>query len=151
MRGSRRFGNVGLCLVSSRFWTRRSQELRGDQMTDDGRGLLELVGEYAAAASLHDKGTRAGDRNLTNRSHDRLASVYRTLRGRGIDAQNTLLTLLEHADPAVRLWAGAHALEFASEHGEPVLNALAAGPPSPEQLDAKYTLMQWRDGTLKFP
>lgn len=72
-----------------------------------------LVDEYAMAASLHGEGTGMGDRNLTNRSHDRLAAAYRTLRSQGIDAQNVLLPLLEHADPAVRLWASAHALEFA--------------------------------------
>ena len=53
-------------------------------------------------------------------THAEIAAVYRELRRRGPDDQGALLELLQHDDAGVRLWAAAHALEFAPERGEPV-------------------------------
>jgi len=107
------------------------------------------VTKYAAAAALHGKATHEGDSDLANRSYEELASIYRSLRERG--ERDRLLPLLEHADPAVRGWAAAHALEFAPERAVTVLTALASGPPSPERLTAQMTLQEWRKGKLTFP
>lgn len=115
------------------------------------RDISDLITEYINAASIHGKGTREGDRDLTKRGHDRLSRAFRELCEHGQTAQQALLPLLEHADPAVRLWASAHALTFAPDRAHRVLSTLAAGPPSPEQLGAKYTLLEWDKGTLKFP
>jgi hypothetical protein len=58
--------------------------------------------------------------------------------------------LLEDPDPGVRAWPAAHALEFAPELGENVLEALAAEG-GLTGFDAEMTLEVWRGGTLKFP
>src|SRR5438105_3206183 len=100
--------------------------------------ISELVAEYERAASAHGVATRTGDRTMSNRAHHRLSSVYRILRERGLDAQKALLPLLDNVDPAVRLWAGAHALEFAPDQGRETLAILESGTASPEQMAAKY-------------
>jgi hypothetical protein len=61
-----------------------------------------------------------------------------------------LLSLLDHPSNAVRAWAAFHALEFAPQEAEPVLEDLSKIP-GIEGLDSEITLREWRKGTLKFP
>ncbi|HEY2853608.1 MAG TPA: DUF2019 domain-containing protein [Gemmatimonadaceae bacterium] len=113
--------------------------------------IEHLVAEYEAGAELHGRGTHEGDHKLANAGYEKLASAYRQLRERGLEAQMALLPLLSHADPAVRAWVAAHALEFAPTRGEAVLQQIMSGPPSPERLSAQMTLREWKKGTLQFP
>ena len=55
-----------------------------------------------------------------------IAAVYRELRTR--ESESALSDRLNSEDPGVRVWAGAHALEFAPERGEPTLGELAELP-----------------------
>jgi hypothetical protein len=107
------------------------------------------VSVYAEAAAAHGHATAEGDSRSANAAHDRLAAVYRELRAEGERAR--LLPLLKHAHPAVRTWAAAHALEFAPDQGERVLEEVAATEHSILGFDAKQTLSVWREGGLSFP
>src|SRR5687767_13368223 len=82
----------------------------------------ELLQAYEHAAAEHGRALLAANRQATNRAYDRVAAAYRELRSRA--ATHQLLPLLKSADPNVRAWAAAHALEFAPEQGEPVLREL---------------------------
>lgn len=62
-----------------------------------------------------------------------------------MDAESQLFTLLDDPAPGVRLWAAAHSLALAPDRAAPVLQALAAGPPSPVRLVAEIALRQWRE------
>jgi hypothetical protein len=88
---------------------------------------------------------------LMAKLYDRIAAIYRELRRRGPEAQNQLLSLLDHADPGVRGWVGAHALEFAPHLGEPALMALVCVQDSLVSFSAEMTLREWRAGRLEFP
>jgi hypothetical protein len=115
-----------------------------------GASNLEIVAVYRSAASRH--GRLMADSHA-DEAHDAagvIAACYRELRRRGIEAQRDLLALLDDDDPSVRCWAGAHALEFAPDLGEPVLEELAAQT-SLEAFDARMTLREWRRGSLSFP
>jgi hypothetical protein len=79
-----------------------------------------------------------------------IAACYRELRGGGSRSLTALLTVLDDDDVGARLWAGAHALEFAPDLGEPVLIELAAGD-SLAAFNARMALRQWRDSQLTFP
>jgi hypothetical protein len=114
----------------------------------DVDGIVEI---YAAAAAHHFGATHHGDSHGAKLAFDTVAAAYRELRARGIDAQRALLPLLNHENPAVRLAAGAHALEFAPEAGEPALTELAAEDETSVAFDAEMTLEVWRDGELRFP
>ncbi len=110
-----------------------------------------LVNRYADSAAAHGRATEAGDHETANAAHEALARVYRELRRRGTEAQRTLLPLLEHDDPGVRVWAGAHALEFAPAQGERALTRIAEIPKSLVGFSAEVTLQEWRAGRLRFP
>lgn len=110
----------------------------------------ELVDAYRAAAELHGAHSIDGDYESANHQAELVAAVYRELRDRGLQAQRALLRLVDDPNESVRSWAGAHALEFAPESGEPALAALAEGP-SVAAFNAKMTLREWRQGTLTFP
>lgn len=110
----------------------------------------ELISTYVTAAIAHGRASEDGDHETANAEHDRLVGAYRRLRALGPDAQRALLALLDHADPAVRSWAGAHALEFVPQEGERTLTELVAEGGIPG-FNAEMTLDTWRDGNLRFP
>ena len=113
--------------------------------------LESLVHRYTEAAKAHGQATENGDYEKANEAHDVIASAYRELRRRGLDAQRALLALLDHSDPGVRSWSAAHALEFSPAEGERVLSRMENIPKSLVSFSAKMTLRQWREGKLRFP
>jgi hypothetical protein len=110
--------------------------------------IEELVQEYEQAAAAHGRALAAADHRSANRAHDRIVNTYRELRRR--TAASQLLPLLTSADENVRACVAAHALEFAPEHGEPVLLGFATHP-GLLRVRSEYALKAWREGTLKFP
>jgi len=110
-------------------------------------GTDELVARYAAAARRHGQATVTGT-HTANADAVEIAAIYRELRSRR--KQSALLPLLDVDEPGVQAWAGAHALEFAPEEGEPVLARLAEGDDL-MAFDAKITLREWQAGRLRFP
>ena len=61
-----------------------------------------------------------------------------------------MLPLLKSSEKGIRIWAAAHALEFAPEQGLQVLEDLSREPPS-IGFDAAMALKVWREGKLRFP
>jgi len=110
----------------------------------------DLIGLYVKAAHDHGEATERGDPKAGNKAADMVSTVYRELRNRGQPAQSLLLRLLGTQDLSVRSWAAAHALEFAPEKGEPVLEALS-NQPRWLGFSARTTLKVWREGKLRFP
>lgn len=117
----------------------------------EGEEVVALVRQYADAAAAHGRATEVGDYKAANAAHEALASVYRELRRRGVEAQRALLPLLENEDLGVQAWAGAHALEFAPVEGEQALTRISEIPKSLVSFSAKMALRQWREGKLRFP
>jgi hypothetical protein len=113
-----------------------------------GVSIEELVQEYEQSAIAYGQALNAADHRAANRAADRIIEAYRELRNRA--AASHLLPLLRSKDDYVRSFVAAHALEFAPEQGEPVLQELAARP-GLRRTPAEYTLKAWREGTLKFP
>ena len=107
-----------------------------------------LVGMYASAAANHGRAIHK-DHRLANRNARLIAKIYRELRRRGPEAQRELLTLSSHQDPNVRVWVGAHALEFAPAQGVDILEPISRMPGF-EGANADQTLKEWHGGRLKF-
>lgn len=107
-----------------------------------------LITHYHDAARRHG---RAKSARAANKAAGELAAIYRELRQRGSDATGRLLVLLRDADPSVRCWVAAHALEFAPEQAVTTLEELAGGPLGPIRASASLTLREWRAGRLRFP
>jgi hypothetical protein len=112
--------------------------------------VSDLVQIYAEAAAEHRLASQEGDYKTANRQHDIVAGVYRELRRRGTDAQRAILKLLDHPNLGVRGWAAAHALEFEPDRGIEVLEELKADN-SLVGLSAKYALLEFESGKLRFP
>jgi hypothetical protein len=106
--------------------------------------LDALLKEYADAALVHRTASREGKHKIANRAYHRISTVMRELRERGPHALSALLRLLEDERIEVRGWAAAHALEFAPDRAVHVLECIASGPASLEELSAKMVLQQWR-------
>jgi hypothetical protein len=111
----------------------------------------QLIESYRHEAALHGRATDSGDSNAANRAAGQLARVYAELQRLGGDARRSLLPLLHDEDSSIRLWAAAHALEFAPSEGETALESLAATAVGFVRTDATMTLKEWREGRLRFP
>lgn len=112
--------------------------------------IATLVSAYRSSAADHGAATENGDYPQANRHHDMIAKIYRELRRRGDEVRSALLPLLDDFNPHVRAWAASHALEFAPERGERVLQRLA-GVAGVVGLNAETTLREWKNGSLHFP
>jgi hypothetical protein len=131
---------------SSTMWA-----LLDTRMTRQGETVDDLLKRYVEAARIHGAATLAGDSARANAAHDEVAEIYRGFRARGREDQRRLLVLLDHPDPSVVAWAGAHALEFAPAEGEPALVALAQQDRGVLGFTSEMTLEEWRAGRLQFP
>jgi hypothetical protein len=112
-------------------------------------GLAALISSYRDAAREHGSATAAGEYRTANRRHDEIVAIYHELVRRGSEGRTALLSLLEHDDLSVRVWAAVHSLQFAPAEAEAVLEAIAQSPPGLVRLAAEYSLEEWRKGTLK--
>lgn len=109
----------------------------------------ELILEYTSAAEEYGRFIGRNNKPV-NRAATIIGDCYRELRSRGKESQNALLNLLDgDNDDSVRVWVGAHALEFAPEVGERLLTELSH---KPDWLGfiAGETLRIWKLGELKF-
>jgi hypothetical protein len=109
----------------------------------------KLVTAYADAATRYGRAIKSYNFKDANRQADRISELYLALRERGAADQRALLPLLNHIEFGVRLWAAAHALEFAPELAEPVLDKLMSSHGLPSQI-AAATLREWHSGDLHF-
>ena len=111
----------------------------------------ELVSDYRGAAIAHRTASRAGDHRTANRAHRRLTKIIIELRDRDEDQRSTFLELVDDSVTAVKLAAATHALEFAPARAEQALEAIASGPESLEEMEARLVLQEWRNGRLRPP
>jgi Domain of unknown function (DUF2019) len=119
-----------------------------DQLsTADAMRLVEM---YRDAAEQHGEATEDGDHKTANISADLISEVYAELRQRGANAQRAVLPLLTDPVSGVRFWSASHALEFAPEEGEAVLEKFASSDTFLGS-SAEMTLNEWRGGRLHFP
>jgi len=113
--------------------------------------IQTLVQAYRECAAAHGRASFGGDYKTANWNADLIAEIYRELRRRGVEAQAFILPLLNDDDPSVRVWTATHALDFAPDKGEPVLMELSKIGKGACRLDAEMTLIEWKNGRLKFP
>jgi hypothetical protein len=112
---------------------------------------VELVEIYRDAASAQGRAMFSGDPKTANNHVKAIVAVCQILRSRGVESQRHLLPLLRHEDNNVRIWAASHALEFAPEIAEGVLEEIERTAKGFIVVGAHYVLKQWREGTYKFP
>ena len=106
----------------------------------------DLLREYERLAIAYGEAGEACDPEASNRYHDQLANVRRTLRDQNQGSR--ILELLDNPSKHVRLWAGFDALYFSPEEGVRVLRELEKGPRGEVRFNAWATLDGWEKGDL---
>ena len=110
--------------------------------------IEDLISDYRDAAIMHGDGIMSGDSKKANQAFDSLQDVLNKLTEIGED--QALLELLSDENVWVQLWAAAHSLETDEHNAKMKLQSLAnAGIPI-ASMDARYTLQEWDNGSLKF-
>jgi hypothetical protein len=121
-----------------------------DDMDIKNATIEELLSVYAESAAINGQSSINGDFKSANRHYRILSIVCRELGERGIDAQRSLLRLLAHDDPAVRLWTASHVIEFAPKEGIMALMELADREGT-TGFEAETMLSEWKEGKFRFP
>ena len=99
--------------------------------------IERLIAVYREAAKIHRAASREGDHEKANPAYERLAGLMREWRRRGEAEHTAFLELLNDPSLDVRGWAAAHALEFAPDQAEPILEEIESGPESLEEFSAR--------------
>lgn len=108
------------------------------------RDIYKLLEKYRGAAA----GTGASS-GQNNRCAKKLNECYQQLRT-SEEGRKGLLKLASDPNPLVRCWAAAHSLEWSPSFARAALEALRDSD-GPGAFSAKWTLIEYDKGTLRFP
>ena len=106
--------------------------------------VSELLEKYREAA----EGTAEQNPKIQNKWADELHRYYKLLRATD-EGRSAIMTLLTDPSPHVRVWAGAHSLEWAPAAARAALEILRDSD-GPCSFDAKMTLREYDRGRLRF-
>jgi hypothetical protein len=104
---------------------------------------------YIAEAAEHGRCLENGDFRTGNAAADRKMALLAQWRKRPDGGASILMELLDHPNGWVRSSAATHLLPLRPELATTALEALAAGPQSQLEFNAKMVLREWRAGRLK--
>ena len=113
--------------------------------------MVDPKDHYVAEAIEHGRCTESGDFKRGNAAYDRMKAALAELRARADRGESALMELLDHPTGWVRLSAATHLLPLRMELATEVLEALASGPQSQVEFDARMVLREWRAGRLNVP
>lgn len=104
--------------------------------------------KFIESAIKNGEAVEKGDSKKANKEFDLIQKYYLELK----ESENTniLIPLLESNDKYVQLWSAYYLLPIETNRSEIVLEELSQirGVIS---ITAKFTLKEWKKGTLKFP
>jgi HEAT repeat protein len=106
----------------------------------------DLVSAFANAAYERGQALLAADPRKANARSKTMAKIYVEIKERGSNALRPLLSLLNHNDAFVRLWAAVYALEFDPRPAVPVLENIFEKETGLLRFISRKTLETWREG-----
>ena len=104
--------------------------------------------EYVRWVTEYGLASDNADSVKTNKAYDRIMASYRNLQESEATAE--LLSLLDHSDPWVRVWAASHTLHLNEDKARSALEKIP-DKQGALSLNAAMVLEQWDDGTLEIP
>ena len=110
----------------------------------DTANIEEILKLYRTAAER----TSDSDPEKANMWQRKMHSYYKVLRSTR-EGRESIVSLLSDPSPHVRVWAAAHALQWAPEVSKSTLQAMRDGG-GPCSFDAKMTLKEFEKGRLSF-
>ena len=114
------------------------------------KSAKDILDRYVAAAQGHGEGTESGNFRLANRCYRHKVKALHELDSVSESGRATLLDLVGHDNPYVRLWAATDLLRTHTDSAISVLERLAQSP-GIAGGEARATLEEWRKGTLWIP
>jgi len=111
------------------------------------RNSKELIERYVLHAQEHGKSTLAGDFKTTNKHHDELLKILDELLNLGDEGNKLLLSLLQHENESVSLWAASHTLKIDEKQAKEKLKEIMKSD-SFFNFDAEMILQEWDAGNL---
>jgi len=111
--------------------------------------LEDAINSFITGAEKHALANETGDYKTGNKYYRLIIKSICYLYDN--NATYSLIPLLDNPNVGVRLWAAYALLPFESDKAESVLTKVMNERSDIHHVDAKYTLIEWRKGTLKFP
>ena len=105
------------------------------------------INKFKEACILKGEAEELGDSKKGNKQHKIIHSIYLMLKKN--HRLDELLSLLNHENPYVRLWASAYTLQISQEMAEKTLETLASLIGN-IGFCSEMTLREWRNGNLKY-
>ncbi len=110
--------------------------------------MKSLVERYRRLAVSHGIHTLEGDADAANCDYDRLKETFLDMFKNG--EANELFGLYDDPDPWVQSWAASHTLEVDEKVALEKLGMLATAGIPHVSTSAKYTILEWKAGALRF-
>ncbi|WPP48105.1 hypothetical protein [Catalinimonas niigatensis] len=107
----------------------------------------EILQKYESAAIHYGLASLEFNSTKTNEWHDLLINCYLQLRSKSNESVLLLEKFLSHQNEYLVLWASSHLLPYSEKIAIHTLNFLAESD-SMVSIEAKYTLLEWEEGSL---
>ena len=108
----------------------------------------ELVSLFERESVKHGLAIEEGDSKVANNAYEVIHKSY--IAFKESNSLKELGVLLDHESPFVQLWTARYLLETCTEKSEKVLVELSMLKETSVSFDAKMTLLEWKEGNLKF-
>ena len=105
--------------------------------------IEQLVETFAEAVAVYAASLYAGRPKDANRQAKNVMKTFDRLKADGLDAQMSLLRLLDHSDPNVQAVTAGLVIQFAPERSVPVLERFAQEQ-SIRGVSCSVALAKWR-------
>jgi hypothetical protein len=111
--------------------------------------IEQLVRIYEGVSVEEFDALELGDMPLVRKLFDKLESIDREIRARGVEARRKMLPLPNHRNPQVRINAAKALLAIAPQEARSTLELLASRGPSIQRLDARMCIRHLEEGVFK--
>lgn len=108
----------------------------------------EVLQKYESVAIHYGLASLEWNSIKTNEWHDLLINYYLQLRFEGKESVLLLEKFLSHKNEYLVLWAATHLLPYSEKNAIKTLSNLTESN-SLVSIEAKYTLLEWKEGNLK--
>ena len=111
--------------------------------------IERLIRIYEGVSVEEFDALELGDMPLVRKLFDKLESIDREIRARGVEARRKMVQLLSHHNPQVRINAAKALLAIAPQEARSALELLASRGPSIQRLDARMCIRHLEEGVFK--
>jgi hypothetical protein len=109
--------------------------------------IIREIYEFELEAIKHGEAIEKGDSKSANKAYKKIHNNYLSLKSSN---RFELIALLDNQSHFVRIWAARYSLEIEPKKSIFTLEQLGKLQDTSVSFDARMTLMEWKEGNLKF-